>query len=171
MELIALLIILALPIGAILAFATPVLVRGGPYVATSHPSVAQAIQLAQIATGEMFIDLGSGDGRLVVAAAQLGAHATGYETNPWLVLKSRRLIARANLTKKAHIIWGNLWRADLTKADVLSVFILPNLLADLEKKFDRELEPGTRVVTIGWPLPNWPIKKTIGKVFLYQKNS
>ena len=169
MPILILILLLFIPIGAILVLATPVLLRGGPYVATSRPGVAKAIKLAAPKAGEIFLDLGSGDGRLLLAAAAHGARVIGYETNPWLGWQSRRLLRRAGYAKTSRVIWGNLWHADLATTDVICIFILPNLLIDLEKKLNREVKKGTRIVTIGWPLPTWPVVKKIDTVFLYQK--
>lgn len=169
MEIIILILLLSIPIGAIFLLATPILFRGGPYVATSKPGVTKTIELLNIKAGEVFIDLGSGDGRLLLAAAYKGARVIGYETNPWLVWQSRRLLARAGFGKNSRVHWANLWRADLSKGDAISIFILPNLLIDLEKKFDRELKKGTSLVTIGWPLPTWQPIAHPDRYFLYQK--
>lgn len=169
METVALALLLLIPLGAILAFATPVLLRGGPFVATSESGVAKTIALLAINKGETFCDLGSGDGRLLLAAAQRGAQVIGYETNPWLVWQSRRLLRSQGYTKQSRVVWGNLWRANLAKSNVISIFILPNLLADIEKKLTRDVKRGTRIVTIGWPLPHWQPIDQKENYFLYQK--
>jgi len=84
------------------------------------------LKLGQVSSKDTLIDLGSGDGRILIAAACLGAKAVGYEINPFLVWKSRRLIRQARLEKLAKVYWKSFWQAfgrrTLAKAP-LSLFI------------------------------------------------
>lgn len=168
-SIVILLLLVGVVLIALMIWATPVLFRGGPYVATDDRRVKTAIDLAIIRPEDVVFDLGSGDGRFVIAVAQAGAWAIGFETNPWLVWLSRAKIRQAKLTSRARIDWQNLWHVDCQPATVVLIYILPSFLPDLEKKLARELRPGTRVITIGWPLPTWPLIKKTDTVFLYQK--
>ena len=115
------------------------------------------VGLANIQKGNIIYDLGSGDGRLLFLSLNAGAgKAIGIEINPLLVLWSnfRALI----LSKKhAHTRWGNFWRADLTDADVVFVYLLPWRMGKLARKLKKELKPGARIVSNSFIFPDWKI--------------
>lgn len=162
LEIIGLVSLIAIVITAVAVLAAPLFGRGAPFLATRTDRVKTALMLANIQPGEQVIDLGSGDGRFVIAAAKRGAQAMGYEINPWLVWQSRR--------RGATVIWGSLWQADLSKFDVVFLFFLPVHLPNLEQKLRKELKPGARVVSVAFPLPTWEIAETDNNVYLYQRS-
>lgn len=166
-----LIFLIVILLAALAGLAMPLLTRGGPYVVTDEKRFRDALDLAAIKPGGHVIDLGSGDGRFLIAAAQSGATALGYETNPWVVALSRRRIRQAGFSQQAQVVWQSLWQANIKEADVVFIYILPSILGDLEKKLAADLAPGSRVVTIGWPLPTWTPSKTAGSVYLYQKET
>ena len=145
-----------------------VFVWGAPYVPTSGERFKNVLDLAQIKKGDRAIDIGSGDGRLVIAFARAGAEAHGWEINPLLVLKSRRLIKEAKLEDTATIHWGNFWNADLSGFNVVTLYGMSHIMGRLEKKLSQELAAGSRVISAYFTFPNWEIKRKQGDVYLYE---
>ena len=119
----------------------PLFFRGGMYVPSKDGRVKKMIDLLEIKRGEKVIDLGSGDGRVVIALAQAGAQAYGYEINPFLVSRARKKIKKLGLDKKAFIFQKNFWKEDLSEFDAVAVYGLPNMMKGLENKLSKELKP------------------------------
>ena len=124
--------------------------------------------LADVHRGMRAADLGSGDGRVVIALARLGAEAHGYEINPILVALSRRNIRREGLRGKAFIHWGNFWRRSLGRYDLVTVFQVGFVMARLEAKLKRELAPGAAVVSHYWRFPSLRPERTQGNIYRYR---
>jgi SAM-dependent methyltransferase len=160
----AIIIVLAV---TIYMLARPI-VRGAMYFPTTSKNVEVAMRLTGVGTGVRVVDLGSGDGRLLVACAERGACVEGYEINPTLVWRSRRMIREKNLRGQASVHWKSFWRVDLSKFDVVFVYGIPYIMKGLEKKFIRELKPGTKIVSNVFQFPGWTPVAQEGNVFLYQ---
>jgi protein-L-isoaspartate O-methyltransferase len=112
--------------------------------------------MAEVGKGDHVIDLGSGDGRIVITAARrFGARALGIELDPRLVEKSRENARAAGVADKAAFQQGDVLVADISKATVVTVYLLPSLLYRLQARFIDELKPGTRVVSHAFPLLSW----------------
>lgn len=128
-------------------------VTGGPFVPSRKSSVEAMVRLAHIKDGQRIIDVGSGDGRVLFAAAKKGAIATGIEINPYLVLftRIRALLSPYRGAIRAH--WQNLWNADLSGADTVFVYLLPWRMEELAAKLNRELRPGSTVITNSFIFP------------------
>ena len=94
------------------------LLRGGPYVPSNREIVERMIGMAGVRPGEKAVDLGSGDGRVVIALARAGAEAYGFEINPFLVSWSRRNIKKAGLEGKAFIIKRSFWKENYSKYQI-----------------------------------------------------
>ena len=124
------------------------------WVPTSPALVEKMLDLAKVTADDFVMDLGSGDGRMVIAAAKRGARAIGVEYNPEMVKLSRRLAAEAGVAERATFIEGDMFEADISKATVLALFLLPDNLQRLEPKF-RALRPGTRIVVNTFGIPDW----------------
>ena len=103
------------------------------------------LDMAKVTPQDFVMDLGSGDGRNIIAAAKRGARAMGVEYNPDMVELSRATAARPAWRSKATFIEGDMYEADISKATVLALFLLPNNLNKLTPKF-LALKPGTRIV-------------------------
>ena len=129
-------------LAAIYLLARP-LMHGAIFFPTSTRNVEMMLGMASLHGGERIADLGSGDGRIVIACARHGIHAEGYEINPILVYSSRRAIRRAGLEKLATVHWKSFWRADLAPFDAIFVYGIPYIMADLRKKLEHELRPGS----------------------------
>src|SRR5918996_5470562 len=116
------------------------------WVPTPPVLVEKMLDMAHVTPQDFVIDLGSGDGRNVIAAARRGARAVGVEYNPDLVALSRRAAADAGVADKAIFVEGDMYEADISKASVLVLFLIPYNLIKLAPKF-LELKPGTRIVS------------------------
>ena len=124
------------------------------WVPTPPTLVEKMLDMAQVTPRDFVIDLGSGDGRNVIAAAKRGARALGVEYEPTLVQLSRRRAAAEGVSERATFVQGDMFEADISQATVLALFLLPDNLAQLKPKFER-LRPGTRIVTNGYQITGW----------------
>lgn len=131
------------------------LFSGALYIPTDVGTVDAMLDAAELKEGDRLVDIGSGDGRLIIAAAQRGIRADGYEINPLLVWLSNRKIRRENLEHHAHAYWKNFWRVDLSAYSVITVFGIKHIMMRLGGKLRVELSPQSRVVSNLFPLPNW----------------
>lgn len=144
------------------------LARGAIYDPSTHLQSALMVDLAGVQPGERAVDLGSGDGRIVIELARRGAEAHGFEVNPVLVLLSRRNIRRQGLEERAFIHWRSFWRADLSSFDIVTTFQVDFVMEKLENKLKRELADGARVVSHHWQFPTWPAQTVSGDMHLYR---
>ena len=145
----------------------PFFARGAPFVSSDKKRIRRMVEFAGIKPGERAVDLGAGDGRLVIALARAGAVATGFEINPLLVLLARLRIAIAGLSGRARVERKNFWRTSFAPFDVVTVYGLPSIMQDLEAKLRRELKPGSRVVSNAFPFPHWQPTRTEKNVYVY----
>lgn len=145
------------------------IVAGAPYVPSSDERVRMMLRMSRLQPGERVVDLGSGDGRLVISAAALGATAIGYEVNPFLTLRARAIAWKAGLAKRVDFHNETFLRAPLGDYDVIFCYLLPSLMAKVEAKLERELKPGARVVVNAFPLPSWKPVATRDHVYVYEK--
>ncbi len=127
---------------------------GAPYVPTPNDKVRSMLELADIKPGDRVIDLGSGDGRLVIEAAKKGAYADGVEINPALWLFSLYKIKKNKVSNLAHISLGTLFSIDYSKYNVIFVAGFIEMMKTLEKLFATKLKKGTKVVCYAFPLPH-----------------
>ncbi len=142
--------------------------RGAIYDPSSAEETRLMAELADTLPGEKAADLGSGDGRVVVALAKRGAEAHGYEVNPVLVLISRRHIRENGLQGRAYIHWGSFWGRNLGGYDVITVFQVGFVMARLEAKLKRELAAGSRIVSHYWRFPGLKPERVQGNVYRYR---
>jgi hypothetical protein len=142
--------------------------RGAIYDPSSMAEAENMARLAEVRPGEKAADLGSGDGRVVCALARSGAVAHGYEINPILVMVSRRKIRREGLSGRAFIHWGNFWRRSLSGYSLITVFQVGFVMARLEAKLERELAPGSRIVSHYWRFPGLRPEQSQGNVYRYR---
>ncbi|MBE0596979.1 MAG: methyltransferase domain-containing protein [Desulfuromonadales bacterium] len=127
-----------------------------PFVPTPEEVVAEMLQLAQVSADDHLYDLGSGDGRIVITAAQeKGATGIGIDINPVRIQESRQNAARAQVTDKVEFIQSDLFEVDLREATVVTLYLLPNVNLRLRPKLFRELAPGTRVVSHDFDMGQW----------------
>lgn len=124
------------------------------WVPTSPELIAKMLDMARVTPQDYVIDLGSGDGRNVIAAAKRGSRALGVEYDAGLIEVSRRTAAMEGVAARATFVQGDLYEADISQATVLLLFLLPENLHDLTPKF-LELTPGTRIVTNRFAIEGW----------------
>jgi len=115
------------------------------WVPTPDEVVSRMLDMARVTPQDFVMDLGSGDGRNIIAAAKRGANALGVEFNPDMVELSRRRALEAGVGERAKFVQGDMYEADISRATVLALFLLPHNLTKLTPKF-LALAPGTRIV-------------------------
>lgn len=141
---------------------------GAPYVPSKNETVEKMVRLANIKAGQKTLDIGSGDGRVVIAMAKQGAEAHGYDNNPLLVYLARRNVRRAKLTEKAFIHWGNLWKIDYSPYDVVTVYMMPYVMGRLYRKLKKQLKSKAKIISNAFVFPKVePSKKEKG-VYMYE---
>jgi SAM-dependent methyltransferase len=132
------------------------------FVPTWEPVVYRMLELAGVTRDDVVYDLGSGDGRIVVLAAQkYGARGVGVEIDPKLVAISRQVAREAGVADKVAFVEGDLFEADISPATVVTLFLSPGVNRDLEPKLRRDLRPGTRIVSHQFPIGRWAPSKTV----------
>jgi SAM-dependent methyltransferase len=132
-------------------------VAGAPYVPTPTAIVDRMLTLAEVGPNDYVIDLGSGDGRLVIAAvANYNARGgMGVEIDRDLVKLATDHAEKAGVASQVSFVAGDLFLADIARATVVTLYLLPTMMKDVEAKLRQELKPGTRVVSHDYPLPSW----------------
>lgn len=151
-------------------FLLPLIYGGGPFVPSSNKIVKQMIDLAHITGDDRVADLGSGDGRMLIAAAQAGAKSVvGYEIHPGLVVVSRLWARKKKLQGKIQTIKQSFWKADVHDVTVVLLYQLPDSMTKLGDKLKDELPSGARIVSHAFPITNWEPVSHVGKLYLYKK--
>jgi SAM-dependent methyltransferase len=131
------------------------------FAPTWEPVVYEMLALADVTSQDVVFDLGSGDGRIVVLAAQkYGARGVGIEIDPKLVAISRQVARDAELEHKVSFIEGDLFTADISSATVVTLYLSESINRDLETKLRSELRPGTRIVSHQFGIGRWRPDKT-----------
>jgi precorrin-6B methylase 2 len=133
------------------------------WVPTAPELVEKMLDLAKVTPNDLVMDLGSGDGRNIIAAAKRGARGIGVEFNHDMVELSRRRAREAGVSDRATFIEGDMYAADISKATVLALFLLPSNLNKLQDKF-LALPPGSRIVNNTFFVEGWEpdVQETIG---------
>ena len=129
------------------------------WVPTPQALVEKMLDMAKLTPQDFHMDLGSGDGRTVITAAKRGARSVGVEFNPNMVELSRRNAQTAGVTNRATFQEGDLFQADLSKANVITLFLLPSINMKLRPKL-LELRPGTRIVSNTFTMEDWEADET-----------
>ncbi len=130
------------------------------WVPSPDPLVDTMLEIAEVTHRDVVMDLGSGDGRTVIAAALLGARAIGIEYDPELVELSQARAEAAGVAGRTTFVTADLFETDLSPATVITMFLLPDLNARLRPRL-LELEPGTRIVSNTWDLEDWEPDHTV----------
>lgn len=143
-----------------------------PFVPASESQVRNVLSALKGRKGAL-LDIGSGDGRIVIEAAKVGFRGTGVELNPWLVLYSRWNARRHKVHKFTTFQTKDLWKTDVGSYNNISIFGVESMMDRLETKFEEETNNDVRIVACRFPLPNWEPIETIGEgidtVWLYKK--
>ena len=129
------------------------------WVPTSNALVNKMLDMAKVTPTDHVIDLGSGDGRTVIAAAKRGARAHGIEYNPDMVELSKRAAAKEGMSEKATFAKADLFESDFSQATVITMFLLPDINIKLRPKI-LSLKPGTRIVSNSFTMGEWTADQT-----------
>src|SRR5262245_41736938 len=130
------------------------------WVPTPPELVEAMLNLAKVTPQDFVMDLGSGDGRNIIAAAKRGARAVGVEFNPKMVELSKRNATAAGVGDKASFVEGDMYQADISKASVMALFLLPSNMVQLRPKF-LDLKPGSRIVGNAVGIEGWTPDETV----------
>lgn len=142
--------------------------QGPVYVPSTDEDMETMLQLAHLKKGMKVIDLGSGDGKIVIAAAQQGAQALGVEINPLLVRSSRKNILAAGVKGRAQILKQSFWKTDLSQYDVVFLYGTTYIMEKLEHKLQQEMRPGSVFISNYFQLPSLRPAQTVrGKIRKY----
>jgi hypothetical protein len=134
----------------------------GPYVPSPQSVVSDMLRYAEVGPNDFLIDLGSGDGRIVLTAAKVfGARGFGVEIKDELVKKSNEAAVKEGLADRVKFLKQDLFTTDLSQASVITMYLLPDTVNLLKDKFMRELRPGTRILSHDYPLTGWIPEKYV----------
>ncbi|MGH8669361.1 MAG: methyltransferase domain-containing protein [Burkholderiales bacterium] len=130
--------------------------NAGPYVPSPQSVVSDMLRYAEVGSADFLIDLGSGDGRIVLTAAKVfGARGFGVEIKDDLVRLSNAAAQKEGLADRVRFIKQDLFKTDMSQATVITMYLLPDTVNLLKDKFLNELRPGTRIVSHDYPLTGW----------------
>jgi tRNA A58 N-methylase Trm61 len=131
-----------------------------PFVATPLPVVKQMLTLAEIKPGDIIYDLGCGDGRVVIMAAQdFGAQGIGVEMREDLAKQAMGKISDLGLEGRVKIVHGDMFKVDISQANVITLYLTTSANDKVKPKLEAELKPGTRVISHDYEILGWrPIK-------------
>jgi SAM-dependent methyltransferase len=133
-----------------------------PYVSTPEAVVDEMLEIAKVGAKDIVYDLGSGDGRIVIAAARrFGARGVGIEIDPDLIRESNENAGQAGVAHLVRFVEGDFFIADLHEATVVTLYLLPEVNRQLLPKLRAELRPGTRIVSYKYDLGDWAPEKTV----------
>lgn len=155
-------LLLALPAAGAFSAQPPRRTPDIHFAATPQPIADAMLALARVTPDDVVYDLGSGDGRIVILAAQkYGARAVGIELDPRLVEVSRQVAREGDVADRASFVAGDLFAEDISNATVVTLWLSTTVNQRLELKLKRELRPGTRIVSRQFPIGDWPPSQTI----------
>ena len=134
----------------------------GPYVPSPQSVVSDMLRYAEVNEKDFLIDLGSGDGRIVLTAAKVfGARGFGVEIKDDLVRKSNETAQKEGVADRVKFMKQDLFKTDMSQATVITMYLLPDTVNLLKDKFLSELRPGTRIVSHDYPLTGWIPEKYV----------
>ncbi|WP_343521320.1 class I SAM-dependent methyltransferase [Sphingomonas sp.] len=127
-----------------------------PYLGTRPAVVAQMLEVAQVGPGDYVIDLGTGDGRILIAASrERGARGLGIDIDPVMVARARANAERAGVADRVRFETADLFETELAAADVVTMFLLPEVNLRLRPRLLAELKPGARIVSHAFDMGDW----------------
>ncbi|HEX6983527.1 MAG TPA: class I SAM-dependent methyltransferase [Balneolaceae bacterium] len=132
-----------------------------PFVPTPENVVEQMLDVANVNSSDYVIDLGSGDGRIVIAAAKRGATGHGVDLDPQRIKEARANAAEANVDDQIMFMQKDLFETDFSRASVITMYLLPSVNKQLRPKLLEELEPGTRIVSHDFDMGDWKPDKQL----------
>ncbi len=133
-----------------------------PYVPTTPELVEQMLKLGQVKSTDTVYDLGCGDGRIVIMAAQkFGAHGVGVDLNPERIREATENAKKAGVTNRVRFVNANLFDADIHNATLVTLYLLPDVNLKLRPKLLKDLKPGTRIVSHSFDMGDWKPEKEV----------
>ncbi len=139
---------------------------GAPYVPAFQQDIDELLEMARVGKGAYFVDLGSGDGKVLLAAAKRGAQVEGYEINPVLWLVSKWRLRRFRSQAKLHL--GSMWRANVGSADVVFLYLHTNWMHKMATKLKAELKPGAMAVSYVFNFGGLKPMQTTRNAYIYK---
>lgn len=143
-----------------------VLLVGAPYLPTLTPQVRAALELADLQPGETLLELGCGDGKVLIAAARQGYRAVGYELNPLLAivawLRTRRY------RRLVRVVCANFWTAKWPPTDAIFTFLLPKYMNKLDTIIAQNVQKPVKLVSFAFVIPDRPVTASKDGVYLYR---
>lgn len=135
-----------------------------PFVPTPEPVVEEMLRLANIRKGDVLYDLGSGDGRIVIAAAKkFGIQGVGIDLNPARIREAQANAKTAGVAGLVTFKQVDLFKADISRATVVTMYLLPSVNLKLKPKLFKDLKPGTRLISHDFDMGDWKPEKTVEK--------
>lgn len=142
-----------------------VLAFGAPFLPTLRPQIGAALDLLDLKPGETMLELGCGDGRVLIAAAKRGISSVGYELNP--ILAAIAWLRTRRYGKHVRVIWGDYWRADWPKAEGIFAFILTRYMGKLDKKVIQYKHKPSKVASFAFQIPDRKPDRAQQGIYLY----
>lgn len=154
--------VLALVAASAVVPAQELVLSGGPYVPTPQRVVDAMLGIAGVTDRDYVIDLGSGDGRIVITAAQkYGARGKGYDIDGEMVERSTVAARKLKLEQRVHFEERDVLKADIREATVVTLYLLPDMMRALRDKLRGELRPGTRIVSHDFDFGDWKPERSV----------
>jgi SAM-dependent methyltransferase len=136
--------------------------RDAPYVPTPEEVVEAMLEVAKVGADDVLYDLGSGDGRIVIAAAKTyGTRGVGVDIDPDRIKEANKNAREAGVSDKVKFLEQDLFKTDISEATVVTLYLLPEVNLKLRPKLLKELRPGTRVVSHSFDMGDWPPDKKV----------
>jgi cyclopropane fatty-acyl-phospholipid synthase-like methyltransferase len=138
-----------------------------PFVPTPEQKVEKMLKWASVKPGQKCVDLGAGDGRVVIAFAKAGANAFGFEIQQKYARRAKANIIIEGLQGKAKVSEADFWEEDLSDFEIVTIYGMTEIMERISKKLILELKPGTVVISNGFPIPNWKELKQEEHLYYY----
>lgn len=145
------------------------ILRGAPNVATTDDRLKTMLEFADLKPTDKIVDLGSGDGIILIEVAKRGFKAAGIEIDLLIVRRSRKKIKQLGLDDKIEIKLNSFWKTNVSGYNVVFLYGVTFIMRDLEEKLQKELKPGARVISNKFQFPTWKPAKEKNNVRLYIK--
>jgi len=140
-------------------------ISGAPFVPSTKVRVKKMIEMAKLKPGDKVVDLGSGEGRVVMAASKHCTKSVGVEINPFLYWVSK---IRAKGKKNIEFRNESLWKTDLSEFNLIFIYFIPHRMKKLEKKIRREMKSGSRIISNGFIFPDWQYLRKDDNIYSYE---